>query len=353
MSSDRKLASTPPDPVDLIQHSLARHDAKAKGLQRARLYFAVAAAFVGPAAVALLATQVVRFEGESQTRTGQVIAVSLVLAESGLLLVALLFGFLEFGGPHTEWIHHRLRAELLRREEFLLCARVGPYLGEGDASLRDRVRERLVSIDSEINNPLDLIAMKDGYRCWRDALEDEWSAGRLSTIPALSAASQKYLEHRIAHQREYFSRKSLFHHRASERLEGAAKLILTLAFVLSVMHLMSVLLVRTAASRQSLPFQILLILAIFLPSLGAMFAGLQYIQGSDRLSRSYLYHAALLEDFESRLRKLQKKMTLDSSEKKDAQLRFMRLVLEVEEYLSHESRFWWLVMYPSMPKASP
>lgn len=353
MASRTATDGRTPDPISLIGQARERHDDRAKALQQARNYFALAVAFVGPIAVSLLATHVLLSERNSPLPLSRSASVGLIVLECSLLLTALVIGFLELGGSHKQWIKERLRTELLRREEFLLLARVGPYLSAPEEDLQDRVCERLLFIDSEINDPLDLIAMKDSDQSWKDALEDARASSKLTAIPIPQSAALHYLEDRIACQRKYFSGKSTKHRHTNELLEAAAKLVLILALVLSVVHLMTVLLPSHPLSRGwEVFFSFLLIAAISSPAFGALFDHLASIFGSERLSRSYLHHAEVLEEMEGRLRRLQVHMAPHLAGHRDAQFRFMRLVLEVEELLSSELRFWWLLMYPNLPKAA-
>jgi hypothetical protein len=61
-----------------------------------------------------------------------------MLLELLTLAIALAAGFLRIGEAHLGWVNERLRAELLRRERFLVCARVGPYLSADETSAAAR-----------------------------------------------------------------------------------------------------------------------------------------------------------------------------------------------------------------------
>jgi hypothetical protein len=352
MASGPVTADMRPDPISLIGQARDRHDSRAVGLQHARHYFALAVAFVGPIAVALLVTHVLLSDGGSRAHLSRSAGAALILTECLLLLLALVIGFLGVGGSHKHWIRERLRAELLRREEFLLLARVGPYLNATEEDTANRVCERLVSIDSDVNDPLDLIAMAEGEQSWRDALEDARAADDLALIPNAEEVARNYIECRIASQVKYFSRKSVSHHKTSSMLEGATKLILIFALVASLIHLLSVSLPGELTGSWELALRLLLIPAITFPAFGALFEHLEAIFGSERLSRSYLYHAQVLEEVEMRLRRLEPHMASRAPGHRDAQFQMRRIVLDVEELLSNELRIWWLLMYPNLPKAS-
>jgi hypothetical protein len=342
MSASTAQEIIDPDPKSLIERARARHDERARTLQKTRRYFALTVAFVGPISVLLLAFVV---SSESLGRVGTSLIIAL---ECLLLLFALITGFLEFGESHKQWIEERLRAELLRREQFLLLAGVGPYLLAAEEDLPDLVRGRLLFVDSEINDPLDLIPMRDSHQSWKEALEDARASGKLTTIPMLRDAAAHYLENRIAFQRKYLASQSSKHRITGERLERAVKFILVFALVLSITHLMTVWLPEHPI--KGFWEVTLTVLLVSSPAFGALFDHLASIFGSERLSRSYLYHAEVLEEIEGRLRRLRLTTSTDGSI--DSQFRFMRLVLEAEELLSNELRFWWLVMYLNVPRAA-
>lgn len=331
---------------------MVRHDTRAEQFQQQRFTFAVCTSVVGPLAVALLAIQLIAYHDRPQV--GQ----WLVLIEAILLFIALIIGFLGLGGSHKRWIKERLRSELLRREEFLVRARVGPYLRTKPHLLDDRVSARLVVIDSEVNNPLPLIEMREESTNWRDAFEDAKASTAL--LPDLAANIDLYLKERVASQRKWFAGKSESHWKSNETLELVAKLTLAAALILAVFHC-AVLFedsgksVVEGAQKSERPWSIeilLPVIAITLPAVGAALAGLQSIFGSERLSRSYQYHATTLEDIEGRLHDILSGLRSQTRDPREANIHFMRIVLEVETILSNELRMWWLVMYPSTPKAA-
>jgi hypothetical protein len=272
-----------------------------------------------------------------------------------LLAGALGISFLSAGRSHKEWVRERLRSEILRREEFLLHGQVGPYLNTPRSMLDNRVQERLRVIENEVGNPLPLLSMTDGQGNWREALEDAKTSGNLLVLPNLADQIRVYVDQRVAIQREWFAAKSHLHDVHSRILENGAKLILTLALIVAAYHLGS--LAGDAASQgngngpDSASHKALIIFAICLPAIGGAFVGLQSILGSERLSRSYRYHAEALLTMETSLRRLQTDMaSAASAASAEMQFRFMRGVLAIEELLTHELQQWWLVMYPMAPR---
>jgi hypothetical protein len=128
------------------------------------------AALLGPIAALFLACQI-------EFADHGALAVVLILLELVLLTIALAVAFLEFGESHQRWIGERLRPEILRREKFKLDARVGPYLQVETAVLSSLVGQRLVMLDSDLDDPTSLLQINDVFGSWRDALEDNYRQG--------------------------------------------------------------------------------------------------------------------------------------------------------------------------------
>src|ERR1700733_8523928 len=138
--------------LDAIEQAFDRWNELTIHHQKKQKRFGFFTALLGPVAVLLLTVQIVTF---AQNRP---VSVTLIALELGALVIALSFGFFNSGSPNT-WMKYRLRAELLRREKFLVLARVGPYL-KGDTP-RNVIDSRLVLIDSDATDPAGLILLQD------------------------------------------------------------------------------------------------------------------------------------------------------------------------------------------------
>jgi hypothetical protein len=79
---------------------------------------------------------------------------------------------------------------------------------------------------------------------------------------------------------------------------------------------------------------------------------MQSVSGSQRLSRSYAFHARALEKIEKRLRRVQLGLDQPGMSDNDLQFHFRRAVLETEELLSGELHLWWLIMHTEAPRAA-
>jgi hypothetical protein len=337
------------DRLERIRDALTRRDEAAKRNQRRRLTFAAATSFLAPFAVFFLACQIKLAPSGPWAKVW-------IAFELFALTAALGIAFLHLGESHYRWIGERLRAEILRRESFLLLAQVGPYLKIPEAALSSRVEERLIMLENELDDPAAMLAMNDGQQSWSDALEDSFHAGSQKQALDLSLL-QHYLEKRVADQRQWFSQKSLQHERHTWYFESLAKLILTLGLIVAAIHFG---LLWNEASKtaeavtppEPLGPRILIVAAIVLPAAGAAFVGLLSIFGCRRLSVSYAYHADALERLENQLRALESDAVTEDKPYTNLDLRFKRLMLETESVLSNELRLWWFFMHPELPGAS-
>lgn len=323
-----------------IQKALKHHDELARRLQHTRLWRGCSLIVLGPLALVLSAIQ-------SVWKIGGPWGVFLIALESGALLVALIATFWKTGGAHTEWIRERLRTEILRREYFLLAARVGPYLNPGVLHLR--VENRMQAIGSTTKDPVEHVPMvtEQGDQTWREELEAA-KGQPLPSLPDLASAIGHYLDSRVEHQRKWFAARSAQHGRYASLFENIAKLILVSAVVLAIFHFVKVLWSTDHLYEEP---DLLLFLGISLPAVGAGVVGFESFLENERLGSSYAYHSEVLGTFSSRLRTLQSNLSRGELSREEIEFRFMRIVLAVEEMFSEELLQWRLVMEPRKPRA--
>ena len=273
---------------------------------------------------------------------------TLIAAELVVLTVALAIGFLQMGRSHRLWIRERLRAEILRREGFLLRARAGPYLSASVSGLGDKLRERLITLDSDVNDPVALLALREEGKTWHDALEDARHDGILDDNPDFRSILDAYLTQRTTRQREWFARNSTTLGKQARFYENGARSIVLLALVIAALHLG----LLSAGEAGGFGHTFLVIIAIVAPAVGSAFIGLQSVSGSQRLSRSCMFYAKELERLEKLFRRLQTQLEQPTIGNLDLQFQFRRGVLETEELLSSELHVWWLIMHTEAPRAA-
>jgi hypothetical protein len=377
-SPDLPLSVAPASAEDLIEHAFRKWDNIANHASRSTLRFSHVTAFLGPVAVLLLTTQLLALPEPSA------VASALIGLEALLLAAVLSLGFLDLGPRRTFWPRARVRAEVLRRETYLLRARLGPYLvstplksaaggrleaidirrelddpdsdsiltavssGPRDlhlAGLRKAARD-YEAIEGVHKDPLPLIGLDDEHGSWRDTLEDCPRPSSQEPAPNIAAFLDAYRSERLEQQREWFTRKAAQHQVLEKRYDRLARAILLAAFVVAVLHLMLLLLAPPGGQRPV--GRILLELAaIVLPPVSMTIASIQSLKESHRLSRSYKGYARLLEPLVRDARRLsdEAQATAKSgSPSPDLILHTKRLVLRTEQVLAGELRQWYLIM---------
>jgi len=364
--------------MEMILKARGKWDDKTVTNRKRQIRFGFVTALLGPFAVLCLSLQILKFQEPNKY------AIGLILLELLALLATLLLGLWQIGRSHHnsfhKWIEYRVRTEVLRREQFLLQARVGPYLTEHDPG--NAVRRRLEVIDNR-EDPMELILLQypEG-KPWRDELEDRGPGNTAPPHPNLLGCLKIYLDDRLRDQRNWFRDSSASHAERNKWLENGAKLTLALALVVAAMHL--ILLVRPPpqkahSDRQlsierpqisaysdgidakkhsgSLDHLLIGIFAIVLPPVGSALIALQSLYESRRLSLSYQGHADVLTSLANDGLALQMEIEevfpsgigdslTDQERAKKAQfeLRLKRLILRTEELLASELRHWWLVV---------
>ncbi len=325
--------------LQLISEAFKRWDLKATEEQKGCRRLAWFAAVLGPLAVLLLTVQVVFARPETHVGWAAV----LIGGELLCLGFILLRGYLALKPHAHEWVVARLRAEVLRREEFLLYAKVGPYLAKNapnDVHTAADVRVRV--IEAAMPNPPDLICLCDspGHVMWRDQLED---AGPGAGADPLPDWLPHYQTSRVHDQEQWFRKKSAAWLTNDGRWENVARGALLLALILAAMHLAIILLEPSlGAAASSIVHRAVVVAAIALLPVGMAMTGLQSIYEGRRLSRSYADQAARLRQLDIAFTQLAGQGSAEPALK----LRLKRLVLQTEEVTASELRQWWLIMSP-------
>lgn len=322
-----------------LEESFDKWDADAVRLQRKQKRFGFCAALLGPVAVLLLTVQVLVYPG------GGGIALTLISLEMAALCVVLVFGFFQIGNPDN-WMRCRLRAELLRRERFLVFARVGPYLETSDPA--HRIKQRLAIIDSVSVDPVPLVRLEnDNGHVWHEALEDARNSP--NSAPPEASCIDLFYDQRLLYQKGWFTGKSRWFSFIDERFEDVAKGVLVLALIVSVWHLATIYFGSHGEGPRTLSQLVIEVLAIVLPPVGSAAAALQSLFEGRRLGRSYADRARVLTTLETALLSLHQQMTANSSQtpaqQKECDFLLKRLVLRTEELLASDLLQWWLLRH--------
>jgi len=337
----------PPSMADLRARIRAwrdEWDGRAKGRRRGFIEFGKWTAILVPIAVLLLTVQIVVCPYCSKLPA---IPIFLIVLEIVVLAVALLILLRDLGPHSRRWAADRLRTEALRREEFLLLMRVGPYLTESDLpGLAATVDLRLAHITKEKTDPVTAIQLQEADQSrWCVALEDT-PADRIA--PLDSTAIPDYLQGRAHHQSDWYANNSRIEAAKDRKYDRFARFVLIGALLVALLHLIA--LIATGAKEHSIGQLILGIVAVGLPPVGGAAVALQSFFQARRLSRSYEYHAQALTALVSALnRLLEVQPELSTQERQRIQHNARRLVLQIEELLAYELIQWYSVVRPDRP----
>ncbi len=357
-----------------IQLTFTEWDTRTKQQAKSRRRWGMVIAVLEPLAVVPLIIQVVA------ARDGGP-AVAFVIVELIILTGLLIAAFADIGPSQDAWMRGRVRTEALRRERFLVLARVGPYLRSPDP--RATVDERLQHIIDEVTEPGSLILPEDpDGKSWRNALEE---AGPGATAAPDPRCLDEFMHQRLAYQEHWYAEKSHEHERHFRVQEALLRISLVLAVVLSAMHLMGLwpggshghaatagaavgpkgggpaavshatasetmvevisLPPQTSVLSQSMSDWLarvdwLVLLALILPAISAAVFALQTFLECRRLSRTYQRQAHRLQRLMAELATLR---AVSPSHEREHRLK--RLVLDTEGILAEELLQWWLHAY--------
>lgn len=315
-----------------IREAQKEADLEAEGKRDARRRQVQWLVWLGPLAVGLLAVHAsFSLEGFWALGVGFI--------EVIVLLAMLFLTLLRSAGVcHEQWVLARLRAELLRREEFLFRARVGPYLKRAD---REWVYARVMRLCTD-NHLMDLIALCDERRVlWQNELSDLTIENPNAVLIVEEDLPRKYLQERLEEQIAYFTDRRARNLEGEERCEWLLKGLLIGAVVLAVIRL-----VKPTVSEGW--HHLLVALGLIFPALCsgviAWRAAFEY-QRNLRASEQKLRR---LRQLESEVRALE---SVTKTPTGAVVFQLKRKILEAEELLSQDLYEWWLIIAPAEPKA--
>lgn len=331
-TSAKSLRWSGSEAVGEIRKEFTRWDEAAKNWRDRRRLNAIGSAALAPCAVFLLSIQIVAVQDPG-------IKIAFVAGELLIVLVSIRTTMGLFIPTHLSWIEARSRAELLRREHFLLETRSGPYFGADDTDLAETVAERVKQISNgDPANPKLIRVRVPDFNDHRAAPDPKW----------LESTMDEYQRDRISYQRDTFYLPKYRRHRYFDvAYEGLAILSIYVAASMATLHLG--LLFNT--HRPELLEQLIDIAAIVLPPLGACFMALRASFENQRLRRTYAFHALQLNHLDQELRDMVEKLKTcaDGTDLTGHAYRFGHLVLEVEGVLATELTSWRLILEPENP----
>ncbi|MER5597106.1 hypothetical protein [Streptomyces sp. NPDC002265] len=267
------------------------------------------------------------------------LGLGLVLAEC-LLLGWLVWTVWSEQQPSQAWVASRIRAELFRREMFLLLAGVGPYLGRSTQQtgrIRDARTGLLAAAGAAELDDFARLAERDtdgAERYWQDEVWRRASDGVAGSCDDLGERMRTYLAYRIRRQRLYMEL-------AAEKSEGTesvlgkvAKGVALGAVAVAVSYAVVLGVVRDGRAPSTAAAVIAVLAAGLAPLCNSVLA-VQNLLAGQRLAASYHEARQELLGHENTLRRL-----MEEPEGPDLAVAFRALVVRTEATLTEELRRW-------------
>jgi hypothetical protein len=329
-------------PLDTVQHRLISEATNAQGS-----YFqtGILAASLPPVALLMLSLQLLVFP------LGGEWALGLIIAEI-LCLGRLAFIALTQQKPTTRWMESRIRAELIRREQYLLIARIGPYLELTGDEILEEASRRAGLLEGLEKDELRSMISAHGFLniAWLDHMPVQGESSDL--IDRMDT----YLYRRIGKQLLWFSNEI----RDCEENESLWSKVLAgsllCALFAAVMHFMRLLqeLGHPQGAVSSDVFGVIVgTLAVSLPPAATAIISMKNMYAFQGRTKAYSSQRASLLRFDGELKAAVRKFHaldhLDSDKERDRSYtsidrQFKALAILVEASLANEMEKWILIM---------
>ena len=246
-------------------------------------YFAngILASILPPLALFLLSLQLLALPAGGNW------AVGLILSEVFCLSALLYLAFMN-REPTSEWIENRIRTELLRREQYLFVAGVGPYLGKDDSESAQEALRRRGQIEAADSRTLAaLVSMQEPSGItWLETVHHK-GPGKLAAHSDYVDRMESFLYYRIGKQLLWFANE-LRDCKENDRLwSGLLTFALLAAIGVGLWHIVH-LLGPPAGEEGAEGLKILIgALGIILPPLGTAFVSIRSMYNFEGRSRIY------------------------------------------------------------------
>jgi hypothetical protein len=334
-------------PQESIEEAFKRWDERATQSKARCQRWDLVQTIFPPLAALLLSIQVISFPSPGP------ISRALIAIELAVLFVALIMALLRTDLAGVCWVPFRLKAEVLRREQYLLKARVGAYLHcADDADLAAAVQARLAILDNEAGEPREFIPLTNpANEPWRHQLENARVAGLDGEdvddgyIAKLPQLCESYYQNRLLEQETWYQGRAREHRSSDNLWESLGRVALAAALVFAAIHLTAM---YSGDAEDALGW--LVIVAIALPPISAACSEVQALLQGRQLSLSYSQYERDLAHLEARFAQLLTELRCDGALEEPGQelaFRFKRLVLEAEELFASEMRTWSVLMAPN------
>jgi uncharacterized protein DUF4231 len=240
--------------------------------------------------------------------------------------------------PSRLWVQARTRAELLRREQYLRLAHIGPYLNLTDAAAAAITASRLEALAAG-TEPGELIPLRepDTGRRWVDLL---WKSPP-TPVPELAARARSYLHYRIDKQRIWFNLGTKDAARTEKRIGRGVGLSLVLAMAIVFAQLL--LRIPDLALEHPYP-AVAALFALDLPAITACLIGLRELYAYRGRSASYAQTLETLDAERTELKKLIDTIDAAVEDPDTLSREFQAFALHLEGILSTELTTWIMIV---------
>ena len=299
-------------------------------------------ALLPPLALICLAIQRVFFE------EGGPWAAGLVFSEAMFLMLLIHLVWIN-PDPSRAWVESRIRSELLRREQYLRFASIGPYL---TLSPKDEEETRRLRIATLMRCDFQILcqmiplatAKNDLVNCDRWWIDELWTAvpsGPRLTFPL--ERMQSYLFYRIRKQLSWFSLGVELNERFEKWTGHILKAAVLCALTAAVIHGVFLL---DDFNHSSLIGQATLLLAFVLPPVGAALLAIQVVFAFRALAISYQATTKQLLKLSVNLeRTIDSYSTAsDATEQRRLEASFQAIVLHSESTITQEMERWIMLV---------
>lgn len=296
----------------------------------------IMAAILPPLALLLLALQVI-LQGTHWESFG----VGLIIAES-ICLAYLIYVALTQHSPASEWVTNRLKAEILRREQYLLLAQIGPYASGLSIQDSDVARTRRAQIEASNKETLrQLILTRNASgMTWLEELCRN-GVGQMAP-PESEDRIAIYLQQRVTKQLNWFTNAMRQVEQSERRWSTFLKGALTFALVVALVHATDLYLARNSDPESGVFATVVTVLGFLAPPIGAAIVSIQNLYSHRLRWEFYNLQKSFLHSSQASLRNLLGRYHESSST--DAWFEFRCVAARTEESLSSEMHSWLLLM---------
>ena len=245
--------------------------------------------------------------------------------------------------PSQPWVHARTRAELLRREQYLCLAQVGPYQNQPADLIPATAAVRTMIITTAVDQALErLIPLRtdDGDTRWYEQIFTHPHAH----LANLEQRTSSYLHYRIAKQVAWFTLATRDNHLAERRTAAITKAALIAA--VGATMLQTALHVTAGARDISALTATGGTLTLVLPPTCAFLLATQELFSYRRLAVAYHQMIQQLDDAKAALGRLIPAISESVQADRATRIRqFQTTVLQAEHLLTQELQQWRMLIH--------